>query len=803
MGILTAAGLDADSVWAAIREGKSGLGPLTTFPSPRWASQPIGEIRDDLHAMGAPRAGSRSHQLAWLAIRQAIAQAQWGENDGDWNRSTGLILGATTGGVRGTESVLEDWLVRKAFLPRPLKWHDCASTTDLCARRFDLGGPTTTVSTACSSGALAIAMAAEMLLAGEADRMIAGGVDSLCRLTLNGFNSLMLVDAAGCRPFDANRSGMNLGEGAAALTLELEENARRRGATILARLTGWGTTSDAYHVTAPHPEGVGAASAMRQALESGGLRPEAIDYVNAHGTGTPDNDPAEAAAMRSVFGDNVPAFSSTKAFFGHTLAASGAVEAVVSLLVLIKGELPPNLGFEQEDPAIGLSPLTELTPCRAKHVMSNSFGFGGNNAALIFSHAEPAAPTRETSRAEALNFPSEIVVTGMGVISEIGCTPKELFTALNSRARVPSDAERIVLPLAPETEESKRWGRTVEWPRLELPEKEELDARKRRRLNHLLKMAVIAARRARAPSERAEIPEDRIALCIGTGLGCLTDTVEFLSNMILKDEKTPMPAKFINSVHNAPASQAAMELGAKGLNSAPTHREISFESALWQSITEIRSGRADLAYAGACDEMSPYYMDAGFARGWWPPDAGPHVPFDLEADRSDMPLAGEGAALVSLARGEAAAKPLARVGPCALGRWSRLPDGSIDAEAEAAWIESTLARAGVGLDQIDLVLSGADGRTKVDAMYLRTHATLERRAGRGVPIAAYKHLCGDFASASAVGFVLAVGIVQGKVEVDRLRLAPGSPVITPCRTVLLSTLSPGGSRAITCVRAMD
>lgn len=803
LGIISAAGLDVDSVWESIRHGRSGLTSLTSMGPSRWAEQPVGEIRADLASLGAPRAGSRSHKLIWLAIGQALAKARWETADRAWMGGAGLILGATTGGIRASESALEDWIVRGQRPSRSLAWHECASSTDLCARRLHLGGPTTTVSTACSSGALAISMAAELLVAGEADRMIAGGVDALCRLTINGFNSLKLVDPNGCRPFDARRAGMNLGEGAAALTLELEDAARRRGAPILARLCGWGTSCDAYHATAPHPEGAGAAAAMLKALASAGLGPEAIGYVNAHGTGTPDNDSTEVAALRSVFGSGIPPFSSTKRFFGHTLAASGAVEAVVSILALIRGELPPNLGFEREDAAIGLTPLTELTPAEPGHVMSNSFGFGGNNAVLIFGDAEKGPTGSATRRPNELASRAEIYVTGLGLVTAAGCRPEALFAAPGA-----GDVERSPVASADAVPE----GKTIAYACKELPDREELDAKKRRRMNRLLKMAVIATRRARAAMDSPAPSAERTALCLGTGLGCLTDTGDFLANMIVENEIAPMPAKFIRSVHNAPAAQAAMEIGARGLNSAPTHREITFETALWQAMTELKGGRADVAFAGACDELSPYLIGVGRNRGWWTDDNGPLRPFEAIGEAPMRPTPGEGAVVIAMTAANAtladegtnaAPTPLARVGPCVLGRWRPGASGDIDAEFEASCIESTLAGHGISLDGIDMLLTGANGQRGLDDMYLRTHGALERRAGRSIPLGAYKQLCGEFASASAVGFALAVGLVRGEFDGDTLCNIPDSAVPRPCGAVLLYTLSPAGSRAITCVRSVE
>src|SRR5258706_10509227 len=239
--------------------------------------------------------------------------------------------------------------------------------------------------------------------------MLAGGADCLSRMTWGGFHSLLLVDASGCRPFDAHRAGMSLGEGAAVLVLEAEETARQRGAALLARLSGWGASCDAYHITAPHPEGAGALAAMQAALHRAGLTPPSIDYVNAHGTGTRDNDLAETKALKKLFGNRVPPFSSTKRIFGHALAASGAVEAVVCVEALRRQQLPPNPGFTTPDLSIGLEPIAAMRPAKLTHAMSNSFGFGGNNCVLIFSRPETPALT-------PVSQPAEISIVGLGVI---------------------------------------------------------------------------------------------------------------------------------------------------------------------------------------------------------------------------------------------------------------------------------------------------------------------------------------------------------------------------------------------------
>jgi 3-oxoacyl-(acyl-carrier-protein) synthase len=609
---------------------------------------------------------------------------------------------------------------------------------DFIADSFGFYGPGMALSTACSSGALAIAAAAEMIQTGEADVMLAGGTDSLSRMTWGGFHSLLLVDAAGCRPFDANRAGMCLGEGAAALVMEAEETARQRGATILARLTGWGASCDAYHVTAPHPEGAGALAAMQSALGRAGLTPAEIDYVNAHGTGTRDNDLAESKALKSLFGDRVPPFSSTKRFFGHSLAASGAIEAVVCVEALRRQQLPPNPGFETQDSAIGLTPVLQLQNATLTHVLSNSFGFGGNNAALVFSALETKPQTRAPSPGPAQ------------IIRLSGIAPDATLV------------QEIESPLPPGKVTVRACGPFTDGATL--------SPNQRRRLSRMTQMALLAARR----SHIAE-PNRRLAVAMGTGLGCLAEGAVFIENYLEKGEREPMPARFPGAVHNAPAGQIAIDLGARALNSAPSAGSITFECALWHAVSQLAADEADVALAGAVDELNKYYLAIGKRWGAW----------------TEQTLPGEGAVVVrlerirggrSLWREEGEPKPsatdppahvsggIARITTLRLGRYRR----PFDPKREAQWIANSVALA-----RVDVLMSGANGFPLLDDYYRTVADELSARAGRNLEHRTYKQDSGEFNSASALGFVAAVELVQQR----------------GCGA-LLYTLSPRGGKAL-------
>jgi len=363
LGIVSAAGRGVAENLASLRANRDGLGPLTRFQSPRCGQLPVAQVEG---VDEAPRALA----LARIALKEALDGA------GVVPR-TGLALGMTVGGMPESEEQVARLMKGEPADESVWERHECGYVAATLAREFGLDGPCLTISNACASGAEAIACGAELLLSGEADRMVAGGVDALCRLTLNGFASLLVVDPEGCRPFDRAREGMSLGEGAAFLVLKRGANS---GEVVLA---GWGNSCDAYHPTAPDPDGRGAEAAMRAALADTTPR-DTIDYINAHGTATPDNDRAEGRAIRRLFGAQPPPVSSTKRLFGHTLGAAGAIEAVVCSLALTEGLLPGTPGLQDPDPECGIVPLKTPVEAQPRAVLSNSFGFGGNNSVLCF-----------------------------------------------------------------------------------------------------------------------------------------------------------------------------------------------------------------------------------------------------------------------------------------------------------------------------------------------------------------------------------------------------------------------------------
>jgi 3-oxoacyl-(acyl-carrier-protein) synthase len=390
-GIISSLGCSAGANLYALKNKKHGIGPIRHFHTIHKDSIPVAEVplsNAELAAacgLDSDYGCTRTTLLALHAFRETAAGIS---NEDLSSASTGFVSANTVGGMDKSEIFYYDFLKNKSVNPY-IDTHDCADSTETVARMHGMKGFTTTVSTACSSSANSIILAARMLLNGKLKLAIAGGTECLTRFHLNGFNSLKILDSQACKPFDARRNGINLGEGAAYLLLETLESALASGRKPLCRLTGWGNTCEAFHQTASSPDGDGAYAAMLKALTMAGLQAGDIGYINAHGTGTDNNDLSEGRAIMRLFGNNPPAVSSTKAYTGHTTSAAGAVEAIISILALNNELAFPNLNFSEKIPELSFAPVSELSHLEGiKHVMSNSFGFGGNNTSLIFSSIE-------------------------------------------------------------------------------------------------------------------------------------------------------------------------------------------------------------------------------------------------------------------------------------------------------------------------------------------------------------------------------------------------------------------------------
>ena len=524
IGILSPLGCGIDATKQTLLKNDSAIAPLSAdaFHIKQSPPLPVGQV-SDIPDSPLPR----THRLTIAAAKQAMK--------GYSSPPDAVIIGTTTGGILSTEELL----IKNETAPEEYRYHGLTTVTEELADVVNCTGPALTVSTACSSGTVAISMALKMLQSGEVEWVLAGGADSLCRLTYYGFHSLQLVDPEGSKPLDVNRKGMSVAEGAGLLLLTTSKPEKPLG-----QILGCGLTCDAYHPASPHPEGKGAFQAMRNAINDAGSNARTIDYINLHGTGTPDNDLAESKAVREIFA-NPPLLSSIKGATGHSLAASGALEAAIAAICVQQGFLPANTGCVNPDPELQLTPISVPLNQPVSTVLSNSFGFGGNNACIIISKADsPTAPCQEEEYVP-------LTIMGKACITGAGHTKNSLET-FSKLAAIGG-----VLDL-----------QTIS---------EKLPARKVRRLKRFSRIALALAAAAKEDSGLEKSPH---SVFMGSGWGALSETYDFIDKLQNSDEKFPSPIDFVGSVHNSAAGQIAIMHGATGANITSSGGDYSFEQAL-------------------------------------------------------------------------------------------------------------------------------------------------------------------------------------------------------------------------------
>jgi len=525
MGAVSPAGNNLAELSSALRQAESSLRTLSLFSAP--VPLPVGEISEEPKEEDLPR----THRLATVAAEEAL------HNSGA--EPDAIVLGGTTGGMLTTEERLRG----KQHDPSSFPWHGLITVANHLARTFNCSGPVINVSTACSSSTLAIKIAFDMLRAGRGRRILAGGADSLCRLTYHGFRLLQLVDPQGAKPFDRDRQGMSVGEGAAMLLLVAEDSPP---AEAVAEIVGGGLSCDAFHATTPHPQGRGASGSMRAAMEDAGISEADIDYINLHGTGTPDGDLSEARALSRLFGPHVPHASSVKGMLGHSLGAAGAMETIISALSIADGFIPANTGCNNPDKDMGWVPC--LSPMRkdTHSVLTSSFGFGGNNASLVLQGKEGDKKHPTTKGLSSLTVKGTACLTGGGDLKQsLGLVGKG-----RACKGLLSDQE-ISTQLEPATV---------------------------RRMKRLPRMALSLAKSARNDAQASSGPE---AVFWGTGWGPLSETHDFLNKLEQTGDQLSSAMDFIGAVHNAPAGNLGTYFQAEGPNITTTAGDYSFEQALY------------------------------------------------------------------------------------------------------------------------------------------------------------------------------------------------------------------------------
>jgi 3-oxoacyl-[acyl-carrier-protein] synthase II len=385
LGVLSPYGRGRHAFWAGLAAGRCAIGPIGLFETDGFRSRIGAEVPPGTTLPGTSRRRARADRFALAAADEAVMDAGLSRAE---LAPAAVVVGGIGGGMLEAESWF--WRCRREGVDDPGQrvalWSIMPfSHADVVARRHRTTGPKETVVLACSSGGAALGLAAEMIGAGTVPLALAGGVDAMTRICFMGFNALKLLDPEPCRPFALDRRGMSLGEGAGFVVLEAEAHARARGARGYAELVSYGLTTDAWHLTAPHPDGEGSVRAMAEALERAGVPASAVGYVNAHGTGTLQNDRAEAAALRKLFDPDAVLVSANKSLVGHAMAAAGALEGIATVMTLVHDVVPPTANLGQRDPEVAFDCVPNVPRAAAvEYALSNSFGFGGTNATLVF-----------------------------------------------------------------------------------------------------------------------------------------------------------------------------------------------------------------------------------------------------------------------------------------------------------------------------------------------------------------------------------------------------------------------------------
>lgn len=548
LGIICSIGNNADSVLDSLRRGKSGVGPMKYLQS-KHSYLPVGEVQlsndqmKDILGIKDETPMSRTTLMGAIAIRQALEHAGITVEDLDGKR-VALISGTTVGGMDLTENYYEQMKTDDSLLYLP-KSNECGKSTEEMAEIIGLKNvQTCTISTACSSALNSIILGSEMLKRDEVDLVIAGGSEALSRFHLNGFNTLMILDKEQCRPFDDTRAGLNLGEGAAFVILE------KNTSHSLAYIAGYGNRCDAFHQTASSENGEGAYLAMKDALEMAGLQPGDIQYVNAHGTGTPNNDITESQSLKRIFGESMPEVSSTKAFTGHTTSASGSIETVICILAMQNNFTPANLGWQNKIEG-GIVPTLGNDNIVLENVICNSFGFGGNDSSMVISKSAPVSIEGKAPE-YSYKIVAEDVVTDIEVLKEL----KEFVSPMESR-----------------------------------------------RMGKLMKAAHLTSLRA-LKKAGIECPD---AIITATSRGMLEISLQFLDDITAFGEELLKPTLFMQSTHNTLSSAIAIRTKCHGYNTTYSHGDESFEWAMRDAVRLIQTGKVNSVLVGSFDESTPSF----------------------------------------------------------------------------------------------------------------------------------------------------------------------------------------------------
>ena len=785
-GVVSAIGVGKAETLEALLHGRSGVG-LLQYLKTEHKEFPVGEVKLTDAEIRA-RLGivddaitTRTALMGMLALEEALQESGL---TSEMLPKVGFVSGTTVGGMDMSEQFYLDFINSEAH-KEYIAEHDCGSCTEMTAEHFGKFAFVTTLSTACSSAANAIILGANMIRCGEADIVVVGGSECITKFHLNGFNSLMILDTKPCRPFDATRNGLNLGEGAAYLVLESEESAQRRGVKAQALLSGYGNACDAFHQTASSPDGEGAYRAMKQALELAGIQPSNIDYINAHGTGTPNNDASESQAMMRLFGEKVPPVSSTKPFTGHTTSASGSIEAVFCVLALQNGFVPANLNWSQpmED---GIVPVAQTTKQELKHVLCNAFGFGGNDSSLLLSSAkvpEPSVP----EPVEGVEGPT--INDGVSTLRQAQCsTTCYILSAKQISIQQSLSEDWMTEPVQYDVP----FARSVD-PSY----KDYFSPIEARRMGKILKRAVATAKEAIKDSGLDTVD----AIITGTGFGCMENSELFLNALSTEGEQLLKPTYFMQSTHNTISSLVAIQTKNHGYNVTYAHKGISFDSALQDAWLQFRLGKIDSAMVCGHDEMTETFyhiLKKGGVMGQDDEMCGEAAVSIVMASASHCEEARRSNPEESALRLLRQAQEPKAQGPhplCKLTGFQMLHQPTMNTMIDA--VAQLLQSAGKSLADVDYILTGISGNHSNDEAYLQETKPLFGDK----PLLKYKHLFGESFTASGIGLYVAAQCLKAGRVPAALFVNPKEVSDKQPKCVLLYNRSDGKNVSLTLLEA--
>ncbi len=734
VGIISSIGNNLSETFNSLVEKRVGIGKISTLETNHKDEFLLGEIKFDHNQLierarvDSNNAWTRTALLGIIAAKQAI------QNSGiEPSETTALVSATTVGGMDRSELYYKDFFNKTKYRSY-IDAHHAGNSTEMIAEQCGLNGLITTISTACSSSLNSIMFGARLIKSGRAKAAIVGGTDALSKFTLNGFNTLMILDKEHCRPFDSTRMGLNLGEGAAYLVLEDKRDAIAAGKKIYAEVSGYANANDAYHQTASSKNGEGPYLAMKKALESAGIAPSDIDYINAHGTGTDNNDPTEGTAIKRLFRNNIPPFSSTKAYTGHTLGAAGVIESVIAILSLHNKVAFPNINFNNEIEEIGIKPVTKVTNLeKTNHVLTNSFGFGGNDSSIIFSSVKVA----EEAKLSDIGSPSievnePVFITGVGCISPQNTIRNNTF--LKDIVESESSFMQIINPNYHEF----------------------INPKLLRRMSKVVRMGIVSSTLAMQDAG-IEKPD---AILTGTGMGCQVDTEKFLNSMIDNNEELLTPTSFIQSTHNTVGGSIALGQQNHNYNLTYAHRTFSFESALLDSIMLLNEGNSKNILLGGFDEITEERWLLKTKINFCSSNATSNL--KIFSNNQVGALAGEGSSFFVLSEKETDNAYAKVVGVDMFLR----PENNKEIEHR---ISSFLKNHSLSSHDIDLVILGYNGESEFDKIY----ENIERRLFSNCALVYYKHLCGEYDTSSSFAMWIAAKIIKENI-IPEVLLKKGS-----------------------------